>query len=213
MSEHADLRPHIERREHAWIESLGPRFADGLHPRRGAGRALVHEPAGRCPELDCVRHRLPAGAIAAAERRACAIGVTAERVLITSGLLTEETYMRALAQSLGMAFEPLETPPRAACPVSDERLIQASAAGLLPLMIREGELALVVAPRGVAARRLCTAANGSPELRRRIRLTTAERLARFIDRNAAAPLGRRAAFGLLTRRPDLSAARAKKPGR
>ena len=164
MADCADIRPHNERREQAWVESFRLDFPNGLRPRGGANPALAHEPAGRCPELDCVRHRLPAGAIAAAERRACAIGVTAERVLITSGLLTEETYMRALAQSLGVAFEPLETPLREACPVSDERLLQASAAGLLPL-IREGELALVVAPRGVAARRLCTAVNGSPELR------------------------------------------------
>jgi cellulose synthase/poly-beta-1,6-N-acetylglucosamine synthase-like glycosyltransferase len=163
------------------------------------------QPADDFPELDCVRDQLPLAAIAAAERRALAAGVTADRVLITSGLISEEAYVRALAQSLGLAFEPLEVPLRDACPISDERLIEAGAAGLLPLM-QSGEFTLVVAPRGVAARRLYTIIDGAPELRRRIRLTSSERLAGFIHRNASRALGKRAAFGLLTSRPVFSAA-------
>jgi hypothetical protein len=162
-------------------------------------------PAEDFPELDCVRDRLPLTTIAAAERRALVVGVTADRVLITSGLLTEELYVRALAQSLGLAFEPLETPERTACPISDERLIEARAAGLLPLTEND-ELTLVVAPRGVAARRLYTIISGAPELRRRIRLTSSERLAGFVYRNGGVALGERAAFGLSTSRPLFSAA-------
>lgn len=162
-------------------------------------------PAEDFPELDCVRDRLPLTTIAAAERRALVVGVTADRVLITSGLLTEEVYVRALAQSLGLAFEPLETPERTACPISDERLIEARAAGLLPLTEND-ELTLVVAPRGVAARRLYTIISGAPELRRRIRLTSSERLAGFVYRNGGVALGERAAFGLSTSRPLFSAA-------
>ena len=162
-------------------------------------------PAEDFPELDCVRDRLPLTTIAAAERRALAVGVTADRVLITSGLLTEEVYVRALAQSLGLAFEPLETPERTACPISDERLIEARAAGLLPLTEND-ELTLVVAPRGVAARRLYTIISGAPELRRRIRLTSSERLAGFVYRNGGVALGEQAAFGLSTSRPVFSAA-------
>lgn len=162
-------------------------------------------PAEDFPELDCVRDRLPLTTIAAAERRALVVGVTADRVLITSGLLTEEVYVRALAQSLGLAFEPLETPERTACPISDERLIEARAAGLLPLTEND-ELTLVVAPRGVAARRLYTIISAAPELRRRIRLTSSERLAGFVYRNGGVALGERAAFGLSTSRPLFSAA-------
>lgn len=57
-----------------------------------------------------MRRRLPSATIAAAERRADAVGVTADRVLVASGLMTEEAYVRALAQSLGLAFEPLVPP-------------------------------------------------------------------------------------------------------
>lgn len=151
-----------------------------------------------------MRRRLPAKTIAAMERRACEVGVTADRVLITSGLLTEDAYVRALALNLGLTFEPLETPPDGDCLVSEERLIDASAAGLLPL-VGNDETVIVVAPRGGAARRLCTIANSSAEWRRRLRLTTNERLTRFIRRNASDALGQRAAFALLNDRPDLSA--------
>jgi hypothetical protein len=56
------------------------------------------------PELDCVRSRL------AAEARAGAFGTGADRVLISSGALDEETYLRALGESLGVTFEPLDLP-------------------------------------------------------------------------------------------------------
>ncbi|MGB8525652.1 MAG: glycosyltransferase family 2 protein [Rhodoplanes sp.] len=173
--------------------------------RAAASSPQAMRPAEDFPELDCVRDRLPLTTIAAAERRALAVGVTADRVLITSGLLTEEVYVRALAQSLGLAFEPLETPERTACPISDERLIEARAAGLLPLTEND-ELTLVVAPRGVAARRLYTIISAAPELRRRIRLTSSERLAGFVYRNGGVALGERAAFGLSTSRSLFSAA-------
>ena len=139
------------------------------------------------------------------ERRARALGVTADRVLITSGLLTEEAYVRALARSLGLIFEPLESAPDGDWVLSKDRLLDACAAGLLPLLHHE-ELAIVVAPRGRATRQLCALANSSPEWRGRFRLTTSERLTRFVQRNLKAALGRRASFALRTERPDLSAA-------
>jgi cellulose synthase/poly-beta-1,6-N-acetylglucosamine synthase-like glycosyltransferase len=205
MSGRTEIRPSPARREHIWVESLLRQSLHDYHLRAAAKSSEAMQPANDFPELDCVRDQLPLATTAAAERRALAAGVTADRVLITSGLMSEEAYVRALAQSLGLAFEPLETPQRAACPISDERLIEASAAGLLPLTQNDA-LTLVVAPRGVAARRLYTIINGAPELRRRIRLTSSERLAGFIHRNASRALGKRAAFGLLTSRPVFSAA-------
>ena len=48
-------------------------------------------------------------------------GVGADRVLITWGVISEETYVAALAASLGMAFEPLFNTPREQCPLSGRR--------------------------------------------------------------------------------------------
>jgi hypothetical protein len=109
--------------------------------------------AGDCPEIDYVRALLAGNAIEAAERRAAALGVGADRVLIATGALSEETYLRALGERLGVIFEPLDGTPRAFCPLNDERLIESAAAGMLPLAI-DDELTLVVAPRGAAARRI-----------------------------------------------------------
>ena len=66
----------------------------------------------RCPEIDCVRHLLPRPTLALAELRAAETGVGADRVLIADGLISEETYVAALAASLGIAFEPLINRPR-----------------------------------------------------------------------------------------------------
>jgi hypothetical protein len=58
-----------------------------------------------CPEIDCVRHLLSPGVLAGAELRATEVGTGADRVLVTSGSLTEDDYARALAASLGLRFD------------------------------------------------------------------------------------------------------------
>ena len=116
-----------------------------------ADRGAVH--AGGCPEIDCLRPLLAADVIEAAERRAAALGVGADRVLIAAGELSEDAYLRALGAALGVTFESLDGTPRALCPLNDDRLIESAAAGMLPLAI-DDELYLVVAPRGAAARRI-----------------------------------------------------------
>jgi hypothetical protein len=74
--------------------------------------------------------------IAAAEHRARSIGLGADRVLICGDAITEEAYLTALAAFLGTSYERLDRIPRGDCPLDDKQLIQAAAAGLLPL--REG---------------------------------------------------------------------------
>jgi hypothetical protein len=76
------------------------------------------------PEIDCVRSILPANVLAEAEVRASRLGIGADRVLIASGALTEETYLRRLGEMLGIKFEPLTNVTRALCPITDERLIE-----------------------------------------------------------------------------------------
>lgn len=53
----------------------------------------------RCPEIDCVRHLLPPAILDLAELRAIKAGVGADRVLIASGVIGEETYVAALADN------------------------------------------------------------------------------------------------------------------
>jgi glycosyltransferase XagB len=162
-------------------------------------------PLKACPELDCVRHRIPVAVLAAAERRAREIGLGADRVLVAAGILTEEDYLRALAASAGLPFETLDWVPRSDCPLDDARLVEAATAGLLPLRTPAG-LALVVAPRAMAARRIWQMVGRSEELPQRIRLTSTARLRDYILRHGATALGVKAAGDLLARRPHLSAA-------
>ena len=114
----------------------------------------------RFPEIDCVRAILDPGVAKAAEQRAGRLGVGADRVLIASGAIDEDEYLRALARHLGAAFEPLDGTPRSACTADDDRLIEAAAMGLLPLRV-DGKPCVAVAPRGVAARHQAAAGAGA----------------------------------------------------
>jgi len=158
------------------------------------------------PELDCIRDRLPVGLAEWSERRASSLATGADRVLITAGVIEEDEYLRAFADAAGIAFAPLDRTPRTACPLTDDRLIDAVAAGILPLR-QAGELVYVVAPRGIAARRLAEFAARYADVRRRIRVTSAARLQSFVTRHAGNALGERAAEALRKTSPMLSAAR------
>jgi cellulose synthase/poly-beta-1,6-N-acetylglucosamine synthase-like glycosyltransferase len=156
----------------------------------------------RCPEIDCLRHLLPPATLAAAELRAAEIGVGADRVLIAAGDISADAYAIALAQWLGVPFEPLDIRGRADCPLDDDRLITAGAVGLLPLIVNAQSF-LVVAPRD--ARRLTWFLASPTGLASGLRITTPARIAGFVARHGAAALGHRAAHALKIAAPDLSA--------
>lgn len=82
----------------------------------------AYAPPEDFPELDCIRGLLADHVVETAEARAAKLGTGADRVLIASGALDEETYLRALADELGVPFEPLDGVARALCPLGDERL-------------------------------------------------------------------------------------------
>ena len=167
--------------------------------------------SSRYPELDCVRARVAPPALTAAEDRAARLGVGADRALIAAGAIDEEAYTRALAEHIGSRFEPLDDIPRHRCTLGDERLIEAAAAGLVPLGDGD-EPTLVVAPRHAAARRLMQLADGAPALSQRFHFTTTERLNRFVLRHAGALLSERATGLLETVSPALSAAPPRRLG-
>jgi hypothetical protein len=110
--------------------------------------------------------------LAAAEQRATALNIGADRVLITSGHISEDEYARALAGWLQVPFERLDA-ARAACPLPDDRLLDAANAGLLPLRVAN-TFVYVVAPQSLGARHLVTGAHPLPK--DRFRLTSPQRL-------------------------------------
>ena len=176
---------------------LGTQETDGQCADRGATE--------RFPEIDCVRASLAPSVVQTAEDRAARLGVGADRVLIAAGTLDEDGYLRRLAGSLGVAFETLDDMARSSCAVNDERLIKSAANGLLPLEV-DGELCLVIAPRGTAARRIIAMIESNPALASRFHLTSSERLKRFVLRHAGSALTARASNDLKWTWPALSAA-------
>lgn len=163
-----------------------------------------HPTIPRCPEIDCVRHLLPAAHIALAELESAELGVGADRVLITRGYLTEDAYMTALARSLGIAFDPLHGRSHQSCPLSGDRLIESVQSGLLHLEI-VGEQNLIIAPRELSMRMLLNALRPEADVRRRVRLTTGYRLTRFVTRHAGHVIAYRAAEALRAENPSMSA--------
>ena len=128
----------------------------------------------------------------------------ADHVLVAHRLIAEETYVTELASALGVAFEPLDDITREACPLTDQRLLEAATSGLLPLRIGDG-VAIVVAPLLADSRRLVETAVSGSDLAKRIRLTTRARFRVFIERHGAAEIGRLAVDELRQRHAALSA--------
>src|SRR2546423_15030277 len=113
----------------------GPRPARGpVHGgyRDARGRQIVpapmapahatpaeHRPRSAFPEIDCVRDWLPRPVVADAEHRANAVGVGAERGLISSGVISEDRYFYALSHWLRLGSETFEQRPRESRPLLD----------------------------------------------------------------------------------------------
>ncbi len=191
------------------LDRLFPGVAD--HPadwrshRDAIDPGRVRRRLAACPELDCIRHRLPPGTLAAAELRSAEIGMGADRILVAAQVISDDDYAAALAHALGTVFETLDTTTRADCPLDDERLIEAAAAGMLPLG-SGGQRALAIAPQIYGARQLIAFLARNPHVAGRVRVTTRACIENFIMRHASHVIGRRAAFALNTSRPQFSAA-------
>jgi cellulose synthase/poly-beta-1,6-N-acetylglucosamine synthase-like glycosyltransferase len=181
--------------------AFGSSRVDATRPEKW--RILRRPGQIRCAETDCLRRLLPHDMIDAAEVRARAIGVGAERVLICAHAITEEGYLKALANWLGTTYEPLDEIARKDCPLDDNQLIQAVAAGLLPLR-RNGGITWIIAPRGLTARRLADRDVPRPQWLRSFGLTSPERLRQFAERHARRAIGERATDTLRLAHPLLS---------
>jgi len=147
------------------------------HACADGARHRVHDAA---TELDCLRGVLAPALLRAAECRARELDVGAERVLIQWGMIDEEAYLRRLAFHLDLPLADLSTAERADCPSSDRQVAAAAETGLIPLR-QDGELVWVLAPTiRHTARTLCRVLDRLPDLRGRLRLTSAASLQRFL---------------------------------
>jgi cellulose synthase/poly-beta-1,6-N-acetylglucosamine synthase-like glycosyltransferase len=172
--------------------------------RKIAGNAGARpEPDGEPGfELACLRDLLPPTVLADAQTRAAALKISAERVLIARGSLTEEQYIRMLARHCGIPFEPLETIDRGACPLNDRLFTTCAAGGLVPLRTNTGRVH-VVAPRNVGQFLRFVAAN--PATASHFRLTTRSNLQRYVIRHAGETLANQAVSSLAEHHPTMSA--------
>ena len=139
-----------------------------------------------------------------AELRAAEIGVDADRVLIAGGAITEERYLRALSVWLGLPFETLDGRTRRDCPLPGDRIVEAATTGMLPLTLG-GEARVLLAPLLVSSRRLIKMVKSGSDLTPRVRITSVDRLRRFVVQHGADEIERRAVDALRSERPDLSA--------
>ena len=105
-----------------------------------------HDPAS---ELDCLRPVFARTLLQAAEARSRHVGIGADQVLIRSGVIDEDAYLRALSAHTGLAIEPLTAMSRNDCCLPDHHLPRVAQHGLLPVRT-DGELVWIVAPRGLA---------------------------------------------------------------
>lgn len=190
---------------------VGEIAAGDLDPLRHRAQSRAVRPASQFPEIDCVRHRLSFETCRWAEGRAEALGVGAHEVLLAHGAISAEAYYRALAFSLGLRFCDVDTVSRAACPLDDERLIDAANAGVLPLRRRHG-LEFVFTPRGLDARTLAVHVATGARLAPDALITTPERLRLFAERHARRVLAAHAVGALRRRLPAYSAATFSLPG-
>lgn len=162
---------------------------------------------GPAAELDCLQHVLAPGVLAAAERRSDDVGIGADRVLIQSGVISEEAYLDYLAAGTGVAIEALEHITSDDCLLPLNEIHLCARHGLLPIR-QHGELIYVSAPHGYSARRIARLIAQYPSLRPRLRLVSIPRFNAFLETRAGDVLAQVAADGLAARFPDLSAAPA-----
>lgn len=182
----------------------------------GVGEFRRRPGGGLASELQCLRGLLPDTLLFAAQTRAAALNVSAERVLIAHGVVSEEYYIRALARHCDIPFNSLTGTDRRTCPLDDRLFTASAAAGIVPIRTRRGMPLHVVAPAN--AGRFLHFVTANPGAARRFHLTTRRHLQRYVMRHGAAALAEQAVSSLSQRYPAMSAKpssrrRTKRPSR
>jgi cellulose synthase/poly-beta-1,6-N-acetylglucosamine synthase-like glycosyltransferase len=143
----------------------------------------------------------------AAEVRARELGIGADQVLILWGVIDEEVYLRRLAFHTGIAIDNFSENGCGDSLLRDRQILQAAEFGLIPPR-QSSRPIWTLAPRHLAARRLCRLVARYPDLTERLRLASTSHLHQFLLHQTDDVLGRAAANGLRRRFPRMSAAPA-----
>jgi cellulose synthase/poly-beta-1,6-N-acetylglucosamine synthase-like glycosyltransferase len=162
---------------------------------------------GPADELNCLRRVLAPELLRAAEARARELGIGADQVLILSGVIDEEAYLRRLSFHTGVAVENFSEIGRGDSLPRDRHILQAAGFGLIRFL-RNGRMTWTLAPRHLAARTLCRLVATYPDLTEGLRLATSSHLHQFLLHQTDDVLGRAATNGLRRRFPKMSAAPA-----
>lgn len=160
------------------------------------------------PELAAVERLIDPALLHAAAQRARELGIGGDEVLRAHGVISADRMAEALAESLGIAFDPLDSD--LAC--TSTPLEGAARTGVLSHRTADGRRLITVAPQGIGVRRLAAEIQRDPGLAAHLRLTSPERLSAYLRRAGAAAFARAAAFGLRDHTPRLSAAACGKHG-
>jgi cellulose synthase/poly-beta-1,6-N-acetylglucosamine synthase-like glycosyltransferase len=164
--------------------------------------------SGQPFELAAVEHLVDPALLDAAARRARELGVGGDEVLRAHGILSADRMAKALAIGLGIEFDMLDDNP----PLSRADATGAARTGVLRRRLPGGRNVITIAPQGLGIRHLAAAVGKDPRLAAHLRITSPERFSAYLRRAGATELEHEAAFGLLDRRPDLSAASSSRHG-
>ena len=181
------------------------RDADG---RSGTTAALTPRASALPPALKPFAGHLPAATLIAAARRARQIGVAPDAVLVAEGELSPAAATALFARHLRL---PLAGPGSA--PIDDAgTAVAILATGIRTEASDAGPPRYIVAAEGRTLRRLARALRADPALRLRTSLTSPASLRRQVLADAGPALADAAAFDLMRRTPERSAATLR-PGR
>jgi cellulose synthase/poly-beta-1,6-N-acetylglucosamine synthase-like glycosyltransferase len=135
-----------------------------------------------------------------AASRAQAIGLSADTIVLRSGVVDADTALNAVSEELGIEVDALDDTTDIALDVPD-----ILATGLLPAQLRDGQTHLTIALTGNNLRTIHDHIAEAPKLAHHIRITSFERLRDFVTRSCGEQLAQEAAFGLQRRWPEFSA--------
>lgn len=190
-SEDARLKPV---REHE------PDTLESLNPATNETRPLFRE-AGLPVEVAALEGSYDPVFLRWAARRADQLGIGGDEVLRARSSFDSDHYLQGLAARLQLAVDWLDDNEPA-----EGTATEILATGVVRRRNENGTAILTVAPRGTAIRAVHDALRTNPGLHEFIRISSPERLRRYVERTRADELAHDAAFRLRDAAPRFSAA-------